>query len=442
MNRIILIGNGFDKAHDMPTSYNDFINAYYKGFCEKASEQQRYYKNEDLEMSVDTQTIAHVFGGRKVNSIDEFYSYCKSYNQLQKSNYPPNKVDVNFYNKFLEHITLEVKSSDWVDVENEFYLHLIEAAKTEINHTHITKMPEYIDVNTLNQNLDSISKILEKYLDSVEKKHLSNPYIQQIQNAIYSKFNYRDISLSFIDVFLEEVKSKMEYLKDKNTDLNSQRMITEYSQLYPSLSFNTKVISVFSEQNSLLNYNKESLNQEFKNGFLSDYFMVPENILFLTFNYTHTEQKYVISSPLVDVIHIHGEIDNKENPIIFGYGDELEKNYKTIENLNDNRFLKNMKSTHYFRTENYRKLLSFIESQPYQIFIMGHSCGNSDRTLLNTLFEHKNCASIKPFFHQIDENKDNYNEIIQNISRNFNDKIMMRDRVVNKTFCEPLVKII
>ena len=28
MNRIILIGNGFDLAHGLPTSYNDFIKDY------------------------------------------------------------------------------------------------------------------------------------------------------------------------------------------------------------------------------------------------------------------------------------------------------------------------------------------------------------------------------------------------------------------------------
>ncbi|MCC8145746.1 MAG: bacteriophage abortive infection AbiH family protein, partial [Bacteroidales bacterium] len=29
MNRIILIGNGFDLAHGLPTSYKDFINDYW-----------------------------------------------------------------------------------------------------------------------------------------------------------------------------------------------------------------------------------------------------------------------------------------------------------------------------------------------------------------------------------------------------------------------------
>jgi hypothetical protein len=71
---------------------------------------------------------------------------------------------------------------------------------------------------------------------------------------------------------------------------------------------------------------------------------------------------------------------------------------------------------------------------------MGHSCGNSDRTLLNTIFEHDNCVSIKPYYYEQGDGKDNYLDIIHNISRNFTDMKKMRDRVVNKTYCEPLVR--
>ena len=31
MNRLVLIGNGFDLAHNQPTSYRDFINWYWDG---------------------------------------------------------------------------------------------------------------------------------------------------------------------------------------------------------------------------------------------------------------------------------------------------------------------------------------------------------------------------------------------------------------------------
>lgn len=32
MNRIIVIGNGFDKAHGLATGYNDFIDSYWNDF--------------------------------------------------------------------------------------------------------------------------------------------------------------------------------------------------------------------------------------------------------------------------------------------------------------------------------------------------------------------------------------------------------------------------
>ncbi|MCM1311566.1 MAG: bacteriophage abortive infection AbiH family protein [Bacteroides sp.] len=124
--------------------------------------------------------------------------------------------------------------------------------------------------------------------------------------------------------------------------------------------------------------------------------------------------------------------------MIFGYGDELDEDYKRISRINDNEYLRFMKSVRYLETENYRKMLSFIESAPYQIYIMGHSCGNSDRTLLNTLFEHRNCVSIKPFYYAASNGTDNYMDIIQNISRNFTDMKLMRDRVVNKHHCKQL----
>lgn len=127
--------------------------------------------------------------------------------------------------------------------------------------------------------------------------------------------------------------------------------------------------------------------------------------------------------------------------MIFGYGDELDDDYKELLKREDTECLKNIKSIRYLESINYRHMLQFIESDYYQIYIMGHSCGNSDRTLLNTLFEHKNCVSIKPYYYQKTDGTDNYMEIVQNICRNFTDMKLMRDRVVNKTFCKPLPQI-
>ena len=107
--------------------------------------------------------------------------------------------------------------------------------------------------------------------------------------------------------------------------------------------------------------------------------------------------------------------------------------------MNDNECLRHIKSIRYLESDSYRKMLEFIESDSFQIIIMGHSCGLSDRTLLSTLFEHENCVSIKPCYYINKDGIDNHLDIIQNISRNFTDMKLMRDRVVNKTFCEPFV---
>jgi hypothetical protein len=162
------------------------------------------------------------------------------------------------------------------------------------------------------------------------------------------------------------------------------------------------------------------------------------NMLLLNFNYTETERLYTKNSNADKVIHIHGELSNKNNPIIFGYGDEIDDKYKLIEQKNDNDYLENIKSIKYSITRNYKELCTFINSDKYQIFIMGHSCGISDRTLLNTLFEHQNCTSIKIFYHDRGNGNDNYIDLYKNISRNFISKSLQRERVINKMDSEPL----
>ena len=167
--------------------------------------------------------------------------------------------------------------------------------------------------------------------------------------------------------------------------------------------------------------------------------LLPEYILVVNFNYTNVIDAYLLGNKEhFRLNNIHGDLEYP-NSIIFGYGDEIDKHYEEISELNNNEYLNNVKSIKYLEASNYRQLLQFIESAPYQIYIMGHSCGNSDRTLLNTLFEQENCVSIKPFYYKKDDGTDNYTDIVQNISRNFKDKKALRDRVVNKKFCQPLI---
>ena len=109
--------------------------------------------------------------------------------------------------------------------------------------------------------------------------------------------------------------------------------------------------------------------------------------------------------------------------------------------MNDKEYFKNIKSIKYLKTDNYKSLLVFADSDYFQIYVFGHSCGNSDRTLLNTLFEHQNCVSIKPYYYEKEEEgkiTNDYEDIVINMSRNFNNKALFREKTVNKTYCSPL----
>jgi len=143
----------------------------------------------------------------------------------------------------------------------------------------------------------------------------------------------------------------------------------------------------------------------------------------------------------IDYIHIHGTLNDEHNPMIFGYGDEIDEAYTEMEKSNINEYLKNIKSFGYFLTKNYARLVNYIESDPYVVYIWGHSCGLSDHTLLNMVFEHDNCAGIKIFYHEREDGSDNFQDITQNIARHFRNKIKMRNRVFNKTYCSILPQI-
>lgn len=256
-----------------------------------------------------------------------------------------------------------------------------------------------------------------EYLKNIE---ISDKLIKSdIRQKIYAPFKIQDVSIES----QQALKEHVEY----GLNLDNKSLDSKFRQ-YGGHCYTSGFVD---------DYRVKYGNNILKDDELPPELLLPNNIMLLNFNYTHTAQLYLKEGSIFSVNQIHGDLKEPKS-VIFGYGDELDDDYKTIVNKNENKFLGNIKSIKYLEADNYRRLLSFIESEPYQIVIMGHSCGNSDRTLLNTLFEHKNCVSIKPYYYKIDENNDKYIELIQNISRNFTDMKLMRDRVVNKTYCEPL----
>ena len=400
MNRLVLIGNGFDLAHGMKTSYQDFINWYWDkrvlGFrdCFSNVSEDKLCKFEIRTSETwNTYFLTHLVFP-KISGKD-FVALMKE-NDLFK-------VEGS---TFFSNICDSIEEKGWVDIENEYYRLLKSYALRNRDDDELKK---------LNEQLQFIQNLLIEYLSSLEQPKKSS----EIYNKIYSPIDVKDLSINyfyndfkeFIDNCLRQEKGVWKYKL-------SRYGINDYFQndyLYDIESYKLSPLSTPTPK----------------------VFMLPDYVMLLTFNYTNTTDLYN-RDEVTQIIHIHGTVSEPES-VIFGYGDELDDSFSALQDLGDNECLSFIKSYKYLDATNYRNTLAFLDSGPFQVYIFGHSCGNSDRTLLNTIFEHKNCISIKPYFHKKGET-DNYRELIQNISRNFTDMKLMRDRVVNKTYCEPLVK--
>lgn len=379
MNRLVIIGNGFDMAHGLKTSYMDFINWYW---------EQRLYAllTEHTAISQDSLCKLEIVNTKDCSSWHLFF-FTHSLRSVITGEwkYPPSEIISAFkgntdgfsvtYSRFFETIIQSIETKGWVDIENDYYQLLKEAKKTDCGYT----------VKELNEQLAFLQEKLVEYLQTIS----TNQPIKDFHDAIIDFFDPADFS----------TEGRKKALEDIGLDIKS-----------------------FGE----VEYNYEERNK-----------LIPKRIMLLSFNYTATAKMY--SNFNLDFNYIHGELEHPEN-IIFGYGDELDKDYQAILDKNDNELLKHVKSVKYLETRKYKNMLEFLMSAPFQVFIMGHSCGNSDRTLLNTVFEHENCISIKPFYHKWTDGSDNYLDIVQNISRNFNftNMRLFRDRVVNKEQCKTI----
>lgn len=378
MNRLVLIGNGFDLAHGLKTSYVDFINWYWE-------QRLTAMLTEDSPISDDCLCKLEIKNTKECSSWFNFFLSSSLRDVMTKEwMYTPLEIISAFkentddfvvtYSPFFGTILQSIETRGWVDIENDYYQLLKRSTENaDCGYT----------VKELNEQLAFLQNKLIEYLRTIG----TNRYKKELHDAMIEFFNPADFST-------EGKKKALENLGLENTNFEE------------------------------IQYNFEERNK-----------LIPERIMLLSFNYTSTAKMYGNFNIVFNFIH--GELEHPKN-IIFGYGDDLDKDYKNILDRNDKELLKNNKSSKYLETRNYHDLLEFLMAAPFQVLIMGHSCGNSDRTLLNTVFEHENCVSIKPFFHKWPDDTDNYLELVQNISRNFTNMRMFRDRVVNKEQCKTM----
>jgi hypothetical protein len=359
INKIILIGNGFDLAQikrDTPnTSYKDFILWWCNEIIQTLNEQNQDATRENIEIE---NKLIKIGPRSKITSKDVF----KKIEDLRHfipeiSKYINNGLGVK-YSYLLEKIMIDHTINNWVDIEQIYYNCLLEIFQQKEKQTSIEQ---------LNASLVELRNQLAYYLKTIK---IVPP--EQQMNAYEKLF--------------------LQVIPEKEGEQNGRERMGWY---------------------------KESYN----------------NIYFVNFNYTDILTSFVENSrdtnlKLENIIPIHGTLEDP-NTMIFGYGDEMDKNYKDIKDFNDNQYLQHIKSFDYLSAGHYHRLLNIIEAMTYDVLIMGHSCGLSDRVLLHTIFTHKNCKKIKVLYREKEAWE--FKDRIMNIARHFNDTASFRKKLVDKT---------
>lgn len=387
MNRVILIGNGFDLAHGLPTRYEDFINWYWDRWGKKLRTSSEKIEQDEF-CSFVLKDYVGLTGWRQVWS-NYYQGILNQANNIELVRFVISDKDLchfSFKSIFFSQIYESIESKGWVDIEQVYYDLLCEFVKDPDGSEDT--------LAELNNHFHLLQSLLIDYLTYLKYTFPQSIINTSVSEIIYSPINKDDICISQLDAFWNYVKSILQ------NEEEYRNLLDQYSLAPKDSDETVNYLNIFKKHyNGPAEYKEYSLNNIF----------YPRHILLLNFNYTTIGDNY--KKGVSSVNHIHGT-QYSPTSVIFGYGDELDEKYKALLTHTDNECLRHIKSIKYLESGNYRDLLQFIESDSYQIYIMGHSCGNSDRTLLNTLFEHKNCVSIKPYYYQKVDGSDNYMEIV------------------------------
>ena len=113
MNRLVLIGNGFDLAHGLKTSYADFFYWYWRYRLYLITKESDFKISEDLLCKLkcvgyETWFMALMYDmDLKYAEGSEVYNYISNSDKYKKELSP-----------LFEKITKSIETKGWVDIEN------------------------------------------------------------------------------------------------------------------------------------------------------------------------------------------------------------------------------------------------------------------------------------------------------------------------------------
>ncbi|MEM1260231.1 MAG: AbiH family protein, partial [Bacteroidota bacterium] len=126
MNKLVIVGNGFDLAHGLPTSYKHFIDDFWRNLranFQREDIKDLVFLNKGFTSLLEGENFNFTTFLRNIENESNRYGFHfnkKNFKLTTKDNYGENITIFEFKNDFFKTINLH-SIDDWVDIEHEYY---------------------------------------------------------------------------------------------------------------------------------------------------------------------------------------------------------------------------------------------------------------------------------------------------------------------------------
>ena len=387
MPDLLVVGNGFDLYHGLPTRYTDFLS-----FIENWSVFWNNYKNE-LNGESNDQFEIRLSDHNEIipDSMIDFASYYGQY-EYEHLEFINSHTDNSWIQYFLKNKHLA--GSNWIDFESEIYnvLRLVEDYYTEFipemrmkNDAPIKYMPQEMLI------------VINSF-----KGKCTTGYVDLTQGVISRHNTESDKLKKNKEMFLEALKS----------ELNDLIRCLDYYLL----DFVSNIsIKKYSEQIAGLSY----LN-------------------LLNFNYTYTYASVYGKTRINEHHRIHG--DCLEEDMVLGIPDDAFP--KTLDYIYFQKYFQRIQK----RTGNYYRAwitapdprMRALEDTPINAFFMGHSLAESDKGILKEIFLNDYVNTITIYYHSQSAYEQQVINLVTMFGKDYVIDQTARERIVFEKLKDPI----
>ena len=363
-NTVLLLGNGFDLHHWLPTKYVNYLHIV------------DFLINH---YGPKIQTIGDVYGNEELDLKDDYIKIC----------YEKNKQVYD--NTFLDHSVLQTiieKASG-----NVWYEYFFKSYNKDLGWIDFEKeIAEVIGalIPFLEENQVCFSLPNKRDYPKIH-------YISSIFLSIFSETGSRQIGRSFT---VKEEYQIENPLGSRLFEINKEKVV-EY--LFKELINLSESFSNYLKQ--FVELPLESIKQS-ESESVRNVLHYADSVI--TFNYTDTCERLYNDTA---ISHIHGDLNNK---IIFGVNpDETDElNHLNTLFITFKKYYQRYSLGTYL---DYRKIIDEMENtvdlfgSKSEVYVIGHSLDKSDKDIIIEVFQR--AAKISVFFHNVVEK----NKLIKNI---------------------------